>query len=50
MLKYTKNKENIFEIKLNTNATKLTEELCYQIFESEVNQVIVSADHYEKNF
>ena len=48
MLKYTKNKENIFEIKLNTNATKLTEELCYQIFESEVNQVIVSADHYEK--
>ena len=48
MLKYTKNKENIFEIKLNTNATKLTEEVCYQIFESEVNQVIVSADHYEK--
>ena len=48
MLKYTKNKENIFEIKLNTNATKLTENLCYQIFESEVNQVIVSADHYEK--
>ena len=42
-----KSKENIFEVKLNTNATKLTEDLCNQIFESEVNQV-VSADHYEK--
>lgn len=48
MLKYAKSKENIFEIKLNTNATKLTEGLCNQIFESEVNQVIISADHYEK--
>ena len=48
MLKYTKNKENIFEVKLNTNGTKLTEDLCNQIFESEVNQVVISADHYEK--
>ena len=48
MLKYAKSKENIFEIKLNTNATKLTEGLCNQIFESEVNQVVISADHYEK--
>jgi len=48
MLKYAKNKENIFEVKLNTNATKLTEDLCYQIFESEVNQIVISADHYEK--
>ena len=48
MLKYAKSKENIFEIKLNTNATKLTEGLCNQIFESEVNQLVISADHYEK--
>jgi radical SAM protein with 4Fe4S-binding SPASM domain len=48
MLKYAKSKENIFEVKLNTNATKLTEDLCIQIFESEVNQIIISADHYEK--
>ena len=48
MLRYTRDKENIFEIKLNTNGTKLTEDLCYQIFESEVNQLVISADHYEK--
>tara|TARA_Y100000031_G_scaffold155579_1_gene206768 strand:- start:399 stop:1565 length:1167 start_codon:yes stop_codon:yes gene_type:complete len=48
MLKYAKNKKNIFEVKLNTNATKLTKNLCNQIFESEVNQVVISADHYEK--
>tara|TARA_B110000483_G_C18103092_1_gene506630 strand:- start:21 stop:1190 length:1170 start_codon:yes stop_codon:yes gene_type:complete len=48
MLKYAKSKNNIFEVKLNTNATKLTEDLCNQIFESEVNQVTISADHYEK--
>jgi radical SAM protein with 4Fe4S-binding SPASM domain len=48
MLRYTRDKENIFEIKLNTNGTKLTEDLCYEIFESEVNQLVISADHYEK--
>jgi radical SAM protein with 4Fe4S-binding SPASM domain len=48
MLKYAKSKENIFEVKLNTNATKLTQDLCNQIFESEVNQIVISADHYEK--
>ena len=48
MLKYVKSKKNIFEVKLNTNATKLTEDLCNQIFENEVNQVVISADHYEK--
>ena len=48
MLRYTKDKENIFEIKLNTNGSKLTEDLCYSIFESEVNQLVISADHYEK--
>ena len=48
MLSYTKDKENIFEVKLNTNGTRLTEELCYKIFENEVNQLVISADHYEK--
>jgi radical SAM protein with 4Fe4S-binding SPASM domain len=48
MLSYTKDKENIFEIKLNTNATKLNEELCYKIFDSEITQIVISADHYEK--
>jgi len=49
MLSYTKDKQNIFEVKLNTNATKLTEKLCHEIFESEVNQLVISADHYEKD-
>ncbi len=49
MLAYTKDKENIFEVKLNTNGTRLTEELCYKIFESEINQIVISADHYEKD-
>ena len=48
MLKYLNTKKNIFEKKLNTNATFLTEDLCYEIFNSKVNQVIISADHYEK--
>jgi radical SAM protein with 4Fe4S-binding SPASM domain len=48
MLQYLNTKKNIFEIKLNTNATFLTEELCYEIFNSNVNQVVVSADHFEK--
>ena len=49
MLSYTKDKQNIFEVKLNTNATKLTEKLCHEIFESEVNQLVISGDHYEKD-
>ena len=48
MLKYMHDKKNIFEKKLNTNATFLNEELCYEIFNSEINQVVISADHYER--
>jgi len=49
MIEYLSKKENIFEIKLNTNASFLTEELCHTILKSKVNQVVISADHYEKN-
>ena len=48
MLKYMHNKKNIFEKKINTNATFLNEELCYEIFNNEINNVVISADHYEK--
>ncbi len=48
MLEYLSTKENIFEIKLNTNATYLTEKLCHTILKTEVNQVVISADHYIK--
>jgi len=47
MLKYLKNK-NFFEIKLNTNGSHLTEELSHVIFETEVNQIVISSDHYIK--
>jgi len=48
MLKYLNQKQNIFEIKLNTNGSFLSEDLCHEIFRSEINQVVISADHYEK--
>ncbi len=49
MIEYVGKKENIFEKKLNTNATFLTENLCHSIFKNEFNQLVVSADHYEKD-
>ncbi len=48
MLKHLGTKKNIFEIKLNTNATNLTEELCHEIFKNNISQIVISADHYEK--
>jgi radical SAM protein with 4Fe4S-binding SPASM domain len=48
MLVYVAAKKNIFELKINTNATFLTEELCHKIFESGVSTAVISADHYEK--
>ena len=49
MLSYVSTKENIFELKSNTNATFLNEKMCHQIFESDVNTLVISADHYEKD-
>ena len=48
MLKYISKKKNIFELKTNTNATFLSEDICHSIFESDVSTVVISADHYEK--
>ena len=48
MLYYMYSKSNIFEVKLNTNASFLTEDICNKIFKTQVTQVVVSADHYEK--
>ena len=48
MLDYLGNKENIFEIKINTNATFLTEKIAHSIFKNKVTQVVISADHYQK--
>jgi len=48
MLEYLSEKKNIFEVKINTNGTFLTEKLCHTILKTKVNQVVISADHYEK--
>lgn len=49
MLKYLSSKKNIYEIKINTNATFLNENICHSIFENAVTQIIISSDHYLKN-
>jgi MoaA/NifB/PqqE/SkfB family radical SAM enzyme len=48
MLEYAGKKENIFEIKLNTNATFLNDKICHAVFKNNVTQVVISADHYIK--
>jgi uncharacterized Fe-S cluster-containing radical SAM superfamily enzyme len=42
MLDYLKGK--FFEIKLNTNGTRLTEDICHAIFRNEVNDFVLSID------
>ncbi len=49
MLEYLATKKNIFEIKINTNATFLNDKLCHSIFQSNVTQIVISADHYQKD-
>jgi pyruvate-formate lyase-activating enzyme len=46
MLEYLKGK--FFEIKLNTNGTRLTDSLCHDIFKNEVNDVVLSIDSDKK--
>ena len=48
MIKYISKKENIFELKINTNGSFLNEKICHDIFKSKVTTVVISADHYEK--
>ena len=48
MLEYINQKENIFEIKTNTNGTYLSEKICHAIFKNDVTQIVISSDHYIK--
>lgn len=48
MMGYVSGKKNIYEFKLNTNGTFLNKELCHQILQSKVTQIVISADHYIK--
>lgn len=42
-------KENIIELKINTNAKRLNEEILSNLINSPVNIFVVSTDHYKKN-
>ena len=48
MLEYVNKKENIFEIKINTNGTFLTDEMCHAIFKNNLTNIVISSDHYIK--
>jgi radical SAM protein with 4Fe4S-binding SPASM domain len=48
MIDYIGSKENIFEIKINTNATFLNDKICHSIFKNDIAQIVISADHYQK--
>ena len=48
MLSYVNEKENIFEVKVNTNGTFLTDDICHAIFKNNVTQMVISSDHYIK--
>jgi len=47
MLKYCSRK--FYEIKLNTNATLLNEDLIHQIFQAEITETVFSVDSYTKS-
>lgn len=49
MIEYISTKKNIYEIKTNTNATFLTENICHVLLKNNVNQIVISADHYIKS-
>ena len=46
MLDYCKDK--FFELKINTNATRLNEKLIHRILQSSVTEIVFSVDSYEK--
>ena len=48
MLNFISTKKNIMEVKLNTNGSCLTEEMCHSILKNNLTQVVISSDHYIK--
>lgn len=48
MIEYVSKKENIFEVKTNTNATFLDTNKIHKLLESDIDTIVISADHYEK--
>jgi len=47
MLEYCKGK--FFELKINTNATRLNDKLIHQILQNDITDVVFSVDSYEKS-
>lgn len=47
MLNYIGNKK-FFETKINSNGSFLNESICHSIFQNNITQIVISADHYEK--
>lgn len=48
MLNFISNKKNILEVKLNTNGSRLTDQMCHSILSNNLTQVVISSDHYIK--
>ena len=48
MLNFISTKKNIMEVKLNTNGSFLTEDMCHSILKNNLTQVVISSDHYIK--
>jgi radical SAM protein with 4Fe4S-binding SPASM domain len=48
MLRYASDKKAFFDLKINTNATKLTEAQCHDVLSSDVNLIALSIDAHEK--
>ena len=48
ILSYISTKENILEVKLNTNAKRLTKEKLEMLINSPVNILVISTDHYQR--
>lgn len=48
ILSYISTKKNILEVKLNTNAKRLTEDKLEMLINSPVNILVISTDHHQK--
>lgn len=49
MLRYASSKKRFFDIKTNTNATRLTENACHDLLSSDINVIVISVDAHEKD-
>ena len=48
MLRFVSDKKSFFDVKINTNATKMEEQDCHDLLSSNLNLIILSIDAHEK--